>query len=388
MDLASASTRAGNREVPLNALSFLKRWFRGFAATVCVLPAIAAASRSALAEEPPPTPAQPDATVTATAPPATALPAEAGAEAGKSCPVPDRVRVGAYINNIQDLDLKTHTYEFDTYLWFKWCSPDLDPAATMEFLNPSELWGMMITPTYEEPETFEDGTRYQVLRVQGRFNTKMPLYDYPFDRQFIGPYIEDNAHDATKVVYELDQDAVQVNPNLSLPGYILGKPELRLSTEPYPTNFGDTREGERPSYARAYLAVPLSRPLFSQVTLLFAPVGCVIICAALMFLLRPSLVDSRIGVGTTAMLTIVALQMTYNQELPDVGYLMLMDKIYLASYLYVLCGLAVVMRTSPKTDTGEPDPRAEQFSRSALTAFSTGYGIVCIILCGIAASHG
>ena len=51
------------------------------------------------------------------------------------------------------------------------------------------------------------------------------------------------------------------------------------------------------------------------------------ICAGRMFLLRPVFVDSQIGVGTTAMLTIVALQMTYNQELPDVGYWILMDNI-------------------------------------------------------------
>ena len=76
----------------------------------------------------------------------------------KNCPVPDVVKVGAYINNIQNLDLKTHTYEFDFYVWFKWCNPDLDPATSMEFLNPSELWGLMATPNYEEPEELPDGS--------------------------------------------------------------------------------------------------------------------------------------------------------------------------------------------------------------------------------------
>ena len=75
----------------------------------------------------------------------------------------------------------------------------------------------------------------------------MPLYDYPFDWQLVGPYFEDNTPNATKMIYELDEDVMGVHPNLSLPGYLLDQPHLRLTAEPYPTNFGDMREGNRPS---------------------------------------------------------------------------------------------------------------------------------------------
>lgn len=309
----------------------------------------------------------------------------------KNCPVPDVVKVGAYINNIQNLDLKTHTYEFDFYVWFKWCNPELDPATSMEFLNPSELWGLMATPNYEAPEEFEDGTLYQVVRVQGKFNTKMPLYSYPFDRQRIGPFFEDSVYDTSELVYELDAHAVEMNPAMVLPGYLLGQPQLELANTPYPTDFGDTRTTDRPSYSRAFLVVPMSRPLISQMTLLFAPVGSVMICAALMFMLSPVLIDSRVGVGTTAMLTVVALQMTYNQELPDVGYLMLMDKVYLASYAYVLVGLGVVMYTTPSAVPVEgvsPSMDLQRLNRIGLITTSGAYLLVCSVLCLLAARTG
>ncbi len=309
----------------------------------------------------------------------------------KNCPVPDVVRVGAYINNIQNLDLKTHTYEFDFYVWFKWCNPDLDPATSMEFMNPSELWGLMATPNYEEPEELGDGQLYQVVRVQGKFNTKMPLYSYPFDRQRIGPFFEDSVSDTTTMTYVLDSSSVGMNPAMVLPGYLLGQPVLELEAAPYPTDFGDTRTTERPAYSRAFLVVPMSRPLISQMTLLFAPVGSVMICAALMFMLSPVLIDSRVGVGTTAMLTVVALQMTYNQELPDVGYLMLMDKVYLASYIYVLVGLGVVMYTTPSAVPMEgvaPAVDLQRLNRMGLITTSTAYIFVCTVLCLLAARTG
>jgi hypothetical protein len=48
---------------------------------------------------------------------------------------PAKVVVGAYINDIQELDFKTNSYAVDLYVWFGWKAPDLDPSKTMEFMN-------------------------------------------------------------------------------------------------------------------------------------------------------------------------------------------------------------------------------------------------------------
>ena len=38
-----------------------------------------------------------------------------------------------------------------------------------------------------------DGTLYQVIRNQGKFNTKLPLERYPFDTQHLTMTFEDSA---------------------------------------------------------------------------------------------------------------------------------------------------------------------------------------------------
>src|SRR5512141_2731117 len=48
---------------------------------------------------------------------------------------PVKVVIGAYINDIQELDFKTNSYAIDLYVWFRWMAPDLDPSKTMEFMN-------------------------------------------------------------------------------------------------------------------------------------------------------------------------------------------------------------------------------------------------------------
>jgi hypothetical protein len=306
----------------------------------------------------------------------------------KDCPKPEKVSFGAHINNLHDIDLRTHSYEVDAYLWFRWCDPGIDPSSTFEFVNASELWGHMVMPLLDEPEEMPDGSLYQVVRVQGRFSTKMPLQNYPFDRQTIGPIIEDGRHDATGLVYV--NDGVQpstLNPRLILPGYLIGDLDVRIAEEAYPTTFGDLRVATATPYSRAHVEIPLLRPLFTQLVQQFVPLLSVIAVAALMFVLSPRYVDSRVSVGITAMLTIVALQMTYNQDLPDVGYLMLMDKVYLASYLFVMLGLVIVVRTAALVDAGRTTD-AERMHRVGLMAAGSAYVIAVAALVWAAAAAG
>jgi hypothetical protein len=298
--------------------------------------------------------------------------AEAGEDAGEDAgeeeeapdPAGERVAVGAYINDIQVVDLKTHSYEMDVYVWFRWKAPAFDPMLTVEVVNPNELWGHMVLPAYEESEELESGELYQVVRYQGRFSRKMPLYDYPFDRQSLVVLLEDTRWNTEALRFVPDAAPITLNPKLSLPGYDIGEPSLTVVDTTYPTAFGDPRLGAPDQYSRLSIEVPITRPKVAYSLKLFLPVVCVILCATLMFLLSAAYVDSRVDVGITSLLTIVALQMTFNQDVPDVGYLMLMDKVYICSYLFVIAGLLVVVRTTRMSEAGEVAGAARLHARA------------------------
>jgi hypothetical protein len=327
-------------------------------------------------------------------PAATPAPDEAEADAPaaegeeeKTYEKPEKVTIGVFLNDIQAIDLKSHSYAMDFYVWFRWKNPDLDPASSMEIANPIEQWGLMVTPLYEEPEELEDGTFYQILRIQGTFSKKLPLYNYPFDRQTLAVIFEDAVNDTQSLVYVADSGGTQVNPTLQLPGYRVALPTLALATWHYPTAFGDPRTPADTNYSRATLEVPISRPPLAYSTKLFLPVLCVILCATLMFLLAPGLVDSRVDVGITSLLTIVALQMTYNTDLPDVGYLMLMDKVYLLAYGFVIVGLSVVVYTTRLHEAGR-EQLAESIHRRTLGLASLAWAVAMVVLVSEAMEAG
>ena len=297
------------------------------------------------------------------------------------------VIVGAYVNNVQALDLREHTYEMDIYIWFRWRDEDLAPADTVEMVNPNELWGHAINVLYDEPVRLPSGELYQVVRLQGRFSRKFFFHNFPYDRQELVVQFEDSVHETNRLIYVADQEPVAVNPQLVLPGFRVAPPRVTIESFTYPTAFGDTRRSFPHSYSRVEFALPISRPIVTSSLKMLLPVLCVGIGASLMFLLKTTYVDARLGIGITALLTVVAIQLAANETMPSVDYLVLMDKIHLAAYVYVLAGLGVVLRTARHVEAGRID-QAQTFQRRCYYLTSTAFLAAVAALVGIAIVQG
>jgi hypothetical protein len=294
---------------------------------------------------------------------------------------PDIVKVGAYINDIQQLDLQSHSYNVDLYVWFKWTNPEINPATTLEFMNSFELWGHILTFESEEPEVLEDGTLYMALRNQGKFNTKLPLETYPFDRQVLSVEMESTTYDSGALVFVPDDEPIASNPDMTLPGYVLGAPNLIVIDKTYASSFGAASGGTPPSYSRIVVELPVTRPALTYAMKIFLPMIMVLITASLMFFVNPSYVDGRIGIGITTLLTLVALEITTNSDLPEVDYLMLIDKVYMAGYAFVVTGLALVVRASRTVDEIDMAVarRTDRRHLAVLTAAFVGIVTVLVI---------
>jgi hypothetical protein len=282
---------------------------------------------------------------------------------------PTEVRVGALINDIQQLDLQTHSYAVDIYIWFKWEDPEIDPSRTFEFLNPFELWGHIRSYAGVKPEVLPDGTLYSIVRVQGKFSSKLPLEEYPFDTQDLVVTIEDKNKSSSELVYVPDDDPISVSEDITIPGWDIGEETMEVVANQYPTNFGDPRAGED-TYSRATFGLPVTRPAGTYSLKLLFPILLVALTAALALSVHPRYVEGRIGIGITALLTLVALQLTSSSGLPDVNYLILLDKLYILSYGFVVLTMAVIVRNSWVDATGDVSAaaRADRRGLAALTA--------------------
>lgn len=304
-------------------------------------------------------------------------PPSAVTEAIAASPAPDKpaeVIVGAYINDIQELDFKANNYVVDLYVWFRWRAPDLDPSKTMEFMNRYASDDNVRETLYDAPKAMPDGSLYSIIRYQGRFSTKFPLEKYPFDTQLLKVVMEDSVSAANKQVYVPDTDGgINLNPQITLPGFKVGKPTMQIASNAYPTNFGDVSEPEADAYSRLALSIPVTRPIVAMSIKTFVPIMLIVVCAALVFFVRPRYIEGRIGLGITALLTLVALQLASGASLPDVDYLMMLDKIYLLAYLFIIIALARVVATSWHSDEAHAERTISRTDRVWAVALLATY---------------
>ncbi len=304
--------------------------------------------------------------------------AGSGKEAAAGNDKPDVVRVGALINDIQQLDLQSHSYNVDMYVWFKWDNPEIDPARSFEFLNAYEFWGHILTYETSKPEVLPDGSLYQVIRNQGKFNTKLPLERYPFDTQHLTMVFEDAAEDESGLVFVPDEDPIALSRDLAIPGWEIGDPTLTVISNRYDSNFGDPRF-EDITYSRATIDLPLERPAGTYALKLLLPLLLVALTAALSLMVHPRYVEGRIGIGITALLTLVALQITSNSSLPEVDYLILLDKLYIAAYAFVVLTMVMIVRNSWVDASGDVSA-AVRADRRSLAVLTVLYLVVSTIL--------
>jgi hypothetical protein len=90
----------------------------------------------------------------------------------------------------------------------------------------------------------------------------------------------------------------------------------------------------------------VSRPLNFFIWKLLLPLVIVLCSAWSALLLNPQYTDSRIILPMTALLTTVFLQQSYSAGLPDIGYLILLDKIYALVYTLIMATILEVIITA------------------------------------------
>lgn len=244
-----------------------------------------------------------------------------------------QVQVGFYPIAVYDLDLASNTFYADSYVWMRWTG-DIDPTASIEFTNMVEEWGKLQEPLLEKPKTLPDGSKYQLLRVEGRFAQPFSLIDYPLDHHNLTIQVEDTTHGINEIAYVIDQKSSGISNNLQIPGWKLSGWEGQTFEHAYGTNFGEMEQAS--NYSVASFTMAINRPISFFLWKLLLPLVIVVLAALVALLVNPEAIDARLALPLGSLLSAIFLQKSYVDTLPDLGYLVFMDKIYLLAYPLIL----------------------------------------------------
>lgn len=293
------------------------------------------------------------------------------------------ITVGLYLQNIPEIDIKSNSFSAEFYLWFLW-NGDIDPTLSYQLTNAVGVAELTRTPVYADAAgnavavQLADGGHYQLFHVHGRFNQPFPLGRYPFDEHDLVISVEDAKHAVATLQYAIDNRESSMRPDLSIPGFCLSAMRAKQALTHYPTNFGDPRfPGGSESYSRVDFKVHIVRPmvgLLSKIVIskIVIPIALIILITFGAFFCQPQDIDARLCLTITALISAVALQFTASTELPPTGYLVLLDEIYIVSYVVIL-GVSFFAIAANRLAHAERPDAARRLDRAGLWLFGGGF---------------
>ncbi len=184
--------------------------------------------------------------------------------------------------------------------------------------------------------------------------------------------IEGKSKDESELVYVPDDvDPIAVSPDITIPGWTIEDPFMDVISNQYPTTFGEP-EVSAATYSRAIFGLEVTRPAGTLLAEAAAADAARRADRGAGALGAPAVRRGQDRDRITALLTLVALQLTSDSALPDVNNLILLDKLYILSYVFVVLTMAVIVKNSWVDATGDIRA-ATRADRRGLVLLTGGY---------------
>lgn len=284
-----------------------------------------------------------------------------------------KVFVGAYAFQLPEFDLARNIYLMDFWIWFRWKGTDFDPSKTFELLNVYEGWNVSKVPVYVNdageptPTPLGEDWYYQCFRVDARFSKQFDVSAYPFDEQVLTIAFEDNDQTIENTLYVTDEGTNRIDPMLTVSGWKIDHISVGVIEHRYPTNWGDPLYPDESTYAQFQYNIHIRRPALGYLATTLLPIAVVMLITLIVYLIDPRYFEGRLVLAIMSLLSAVALQLTIQKDLPKTGHMVLLDDVYILSYLTIFVALLTSTYSVHLTDRGEPQ-RARRVDRTVLVA--------------------
>ncbi len=253
-------------------------------------------------------------------------------------PAPDVVRVGAYINDIYDVNLSDKSFSVQFWVWFNYDSlalrsdDTLRPLATLEIPNAKEV---------ESDLGFTEAAGAQGIWASKKIRAIMKkdwnIRHFPFDEQALQIELEDSNNDAKRMLYQADTTNTKLDPRLSLTNWQVTHFDFSTGTKTYNTTYGDPSLSGNSVYPHASLNITIARK--SQWLLfwsLFTGLYVAFFISSLVFWIDADQVDPRFGLSVGGLFAAVGNKYIVDSILPQSTTFTLVDKLHILTYFFLL----------------------------------------------------
>lgn len=293
--------------------------------------------------------------------------------------LPVKVETIFYLIDLVSIDGKNESFRADVYYSFRWHDSRLafenrenTPKVYLEERAEDrlkEIWWPEIEfptaglPIYNNRGLFiyPNGTVEYYIGIAANFRSKLDFSRFPFDKQTLK--ISINSFSWDKSILEF----------VRVPGTTMSPPASEAHAEVVVVNVQDSIGASpnpfigsfeaSPDYSTYQVFIDIERKYGFFLYQVFTPLLLVFgIAMTVLFGFKEPFLD-RVMVGLTAFLVFLAAKFTINQDLPQLGYMTIVDKAFIASYCTI--ALIVLVSVIQKLWLPSQEARAEKLDRHA-----------------------
>jgi hypothetical protein len=284
---------------------------------------------------------------------------------------PTVVGLAVYLLDVAQLNDVDQTMDLDVHVFARWRDPRLaDAARGPGSADCAALAGGIWTPALEPmnlrarqlfyADRFlvdERGVVTLGRRMWVKVAWPLDFRDFPLDahewRFTVWPMVSRS----DEVVFHPVTRMTGIADRLSIQGWSIGTPRAEASTA--------TRDGRAGTYARFDVRLDLRRNWVYYAWKLGLPLTLIVLMAYGVYFIPASAVPQQVGLGMTAMLTLIAYMLMLGNTLPRISYLTRADWFFIGSAVLVFLGLAKAVITLALSQGPKADliPRVDRWGR-------------------------
>lgn len=265
------------------------------------------------------------------------------------------IGVGMLVNNLYNFEASHKTFDADGWVWLKWSSEvdqamkkhGIKPQDLFYFFNQVNVYDSSLVPADPDPERAPDGDYYAKFQFSGHFfANELNFRKFPFQTLIFPMALELRPGKRLGIdrplAMRIDYENSGLGAYIDLGGYITKGFSLARYTHVYESSLGDPGFGKEPrQVAQARMEISYQKIPIATVLKIILPLFAVMSLT----LLSPSISatgwDIRVGIPPTALLSLIFLQQTYQNWIPELPYITFLDAVYNVCYIVnlILFGL-------------------------------------------------
>jgi hypothetical protein len=293
---------------------------------------------------------------------------------------PTEAVVGIYVNAIRSVRLQENAFEVDFWIWFRWPEGgrEIDPLSSFEVIG-----GDIESKSGEVREDLGD-TSYAACRVVARIITFFDVREFPHDQHELAIVIEDTEHEDHELSFTPDPDNSRLDPDVRVPGFVIGAATTHVAAHRYLTNYGDITlpSNAESSYSRFELSIEIKRPGFGFAFKLLWAFWLSSLIALIALFIKPTNVDPRFGLGVGALFAAMANAFIISSALPETSDVTTADAVGMLSIAVIFFSILESIVSLWLFENGR-ERIAKRIDTIAFVAMTGAYVGLCALLVAV-----